>query len=561
MSEFDVPLFHFSRGTFVEADYQDPLIEDYRSNPLLEALPPIWDEKTVVQKLASRPKFHASERELPVHLRLHCVQRISRDFFQPLSRHLELEQSISRLIRDGYVGRNPLTPNYAFRARKDAYELIMKGSTSGYPVNTPTSAGFALVGISGIGKSSSLLRILQMYPQVILHRKYQGKDMPAPYQIVWLKMDCPHDGSIRGLCLNFLLAADSLVGTKYYKKNVTKNPDELLPLMAQAAAVHCLGVLVIDEIQNLQEAKDDRAAQMLNFFVQLVNTIGLPVILVGTYKALPALNGEFRNARRNSGQGDAAWHHFKKDEEWTWLLQGLWKYQWTDKKAELNQEFIDIMYDESQGISDIAIKLFMLTQWRALDKELEQITPELIRSVAKDRLTLIRPALEALRSGKKKQIQNFADIYSSVSIDDYLDRIEAEQRQAERLELIRNELGYDVVEQTVNEVCAWLVEAGIDQTTAKQSAGKVVKAHLNELDRVDLHKEALKLALQTSTVPSGSSPNQRGRSNTKVIPTEPNDLRLIVALGKRKKLSAYEALKAAGYIKNPLEFLDEALNP
>ncbi|WP_246578826.1 ATP-binding protein [Cohnella xylanilytica] len=555
MSEFDVPLFHFSRGTFVEADYQDPLIEDYRSNPLLEALPPIWDEKTVVQKLASRPKFHASERELPVHLRLHCVQRISRDFFQPLSRHLELEQSISRLIRDGYVGRNPLTPNYAFRARKDAYELIMKGSTSGYPVNTPTSAGFALVGISGIGKSSSLLRILQMYPQVILHRKYQGKDMPAPYQIVWLKMDCPHDGSIRGLCLNFLLAVDSLVGTKYYKKNVTKNPDELLPLMAQAAAVHCLGVLVIDEIQNLQEAKDDRAAQMLNFFVQLVNTIGLPVILVGTYKALPALNGEFRNARRNSGQGDATWHHFKKDEEWTWLLQGLWKYQWTDKKAELNQEFIDIMYDESQGISDIAIKLFMLTQWRTLDKEMEQITPELIRSVAKDRLTLIRPALEALRSGKKKQIQNFADIYSSVSIDDYLDRIEAEQRQAERLELIRNELGYDVVEQTVNEVCAWLVEAGIDRQSAKRSAEKVVQAHLSELDRVDLHKEALKLALHTQPVPSSASTKQRGRSNSKVILTEPNDLRVIVSQGRKKKLSAYEALKAVGYIKNPLEFL------
>lgn len=132
--------------------------------------------------------------------------------------------------------------------------------------------------------------------------------------------------------MNFLLAVDSLVGTKYYKKNTTKTTDELLPIMAQAAAVHCLGVLVIDEIQNLQEAKDDRAAQMLNFFVQLVNTIGLPVILVGTYKALPALNGEFRNARRNSGQGDATWHHFQKDEEWEWLLQGLWKYQWTDKK-------------------------------------------------------------------------------------------------------------------------------------------------------------------------------------------------------------------------------------
>lgn len=557
MSEFDVPLFHFSRGEFVEADYQDPLLEDYRGNPLLEALPAIWDDKTVVNKLASKPFFQVSERGLPVHLRLHCVQRISRDFFRPLSRHLELQSSISRLIRDGYVGRNPLTPNYAFRARKDAYELIMQGNTSGYPVNTPTSAGFALVGISGIGKSSSLLRILQMYPQVILHRKYQGQDMPAPYQIVWLKMDCPHDGSIRGLCLNFLLAVDSLVGTKYYKKNATKNPDELLPLMAQAAAVHCLGVLVIDEIQNLQEAKDDRAAQMLNFFVQLVNTIGLPVILVGTYKALPALNGEFRNARRNSGQGDATWHHFKKDDEWTWLLQGLWKYQWTNNKVDLDQTFIDVMYDESQGISDIAIKLFMLTQWRALDKEIDYITPQLIRSVAKDRLTLIRPALEALRSGKKRQIQKFADIYDSVSIDDYLDRIEAEQRQAERLEVIRTELGYDVTHQTVNELSAWLIDAGIDEAVALQSAQEVTKAHLHELDQVDLHKEALKhtVAIQKKKTTTEKSSEQRQKKHPKIEPSEPTDLRVIVSQGKKKKLSAYESLKIVGYIKDPLEFL------
>lgn len=553
MSEFDVSLFHFTRGEFVEADYQDPLLEDYRGNPLLEALPPIWDDKTVVNKLASKPIYSSSERELPVHLRMHCVQRISRDFFRPLSRHLELQQSISRLIRDGYVGRNPLTPNYAFRARKDAYELIMHGNTNGYPVNTPTSAGFALIGISGIGKSSSLLRILQMYPQVILHLEYQGKAMPAPYQIVWLKMDCPHDGSIRGLCLNFLLAVDSLVGTKYYKKNTTKNPDELLPIMAQAAAVHCLGVLVIDEIQNLQEAKDDRAAQMLNFFVQLVNTIGLPVILVGTYKALPALNGEFRNARRNSGQGDATWHHFNKDDEWEWLLQGLWKYQWTGAMAELDQTFIDVMYDESQGISDIAIKLFMLTQWRALDKEMDRITPELIRSVAKDRLTLIRPALEALRSGKKSQIQKFADIYDSVSIDDYLNRIEAEQRQAERLELIRNELGYDVKEQTINEVGAWLIEAGIDSSLAHEAAKEVTKKHLDELDTVDLHKESLKIALHMQKVVSTKTTQQRNKA--KVIPKEAHDLRVIFAQGKKKKVTGYHALQAAGYIKKPEEFL------
>ena len=250
--------------------------------------------------------------------------------------------------------------------------------------------------------------------------------------------------------------------------------------------------------------------------------IGLPVILVGTYKALPALNGEFRNARRNSGQGDATWHNFKNDEEWEWLLQGLWKYQWTNNKVDLDRTFIDVMYDESQGISDIAIKLFMLTQWRALDKEIDQITPELVRSVAKDRLTLIRSALEALRSGKKLQIQKFADNYDSVSIDDYLDRIEAEQRQVERLEVIRTELGYDVVEQTENELGAWLINAGVDQAIAMQAARDITKAHLHELDQVDLHQEVLKqaLALQKQKAPPTKSSLRQQTKESTFVPSE-----------------------------------------
>lgn len=190
-----------------------------------------------------------------------------------------------------------------------------------------------------------------------------------------------------------------------------------------------------------------------------------------------------------------------------------------------------------------------------MDKEIESVTPGLIRSVAKDRLTLIRPALEALRSGKKAQIQKFADIYDSVSIDDYLDRIEAEQRQAERLELIRTELGYDVTEQTINEVSAWLIEAGMAQAIATQAAEEVTKIHLHELDEIDLHKEALKVALQKQNALVNNLQQQRNKTKPKAIPSNPSDLRVIVSQGRKKKMSGYDSLKAAGYIKNPTEFL------
>ncbi|MBN1062511.1 ATP-binding protein [Clostridium botulinum] len=68
-----------------------------------------------------------------------------------------------------------------------------------------------------------------------------------------------------------------------------------------------MGMLIVDEVQHLSTAKSGGAEKMLNYFVTLINTIGVRVILVGTRKALEILESEFRQARRGSGQGDIIW--------------------------------------------------------------------------------------------------------------------------------------------------------------------------------------------------------------------------------------------------------------
>ena len=77
--------------------------------------------------------------------------------------------------------------------------------------------------------------------------------------------------------------------------------------MSQVARHTGLGMLVIDEIQHLKQAKSGGSEKMLNFFVTLVNTIGVPVVLIGTTKAMSVLQSEFSQARRGSGQGDMVW--------------------------------------------------------------------------------------------------------------------------------------------------------------------------------------------------------------------------------------------------------------
>ncbi|MEI2614897.1 MAG: AAA family ATPase [Methylotenera sp.] len=69
-----------------------------------------------------------------------------------------------------------------------------------------------------------------------------------------------------------------VLNTNYEAKYALKrhSVETLLALMSQIANVHAIGVLVIDEIQHLNLKGSGGVEKMLNFFVTLVNVIGLP---------------------------------------------------------------------------------------------------------------------------------------------------------------------------------------------------------------------------------------------------------------------------------------------
>jgi len=158
---------------------------------------------------------------------------------------------------------------------------------------------------------------------------------------------------------------------------------------------------------------------MLNFFVTLVNTIGVPTVLIGTTKAMSVLQSEFRQARRGSGQGDMVWERLQKDSNWDLLMGALWDYQWTKKEVPFTTEISDVMYTESQGIIDIAVKLYAMAQIRAIYSGIEEVNAGLIRQVAQENLKLVHPMLEALKSGDFRRISQFEDI-STVDFEEFI---------------------------------------------------------------------------------------------------------------------------------------------
>ncbi|WP_296277153.1 MULTISPECIES: ATP-binding protein [Pseudomonadaceae] len=389
----------------VFASYTKQPIQDYAGNPLIEALPPILTEEAAMVSLGCFPPIPSQdELDLDCSLRIHCVDRL-RSVIQPLLIHLELQSIFSSLIRWGYVGRNPRSPDTV----RHLHSLSKsKGYHSGFKSTAET---FSLVGLSGIGKSTALESILSLYPQTIKHTQYEGKQF-VHTQISWLKLDCPRDGSLSGFCQQFFISIGEAIGDKDYPKRYrARNINDALQQMEQVASNFYIGALLIDEIQNLHLAKTGGKDSMLNFFLHLVNNLGIPVVFIGTNSMVSLFSDVMRNARRTCGLGVVEFKHFQRDdEEWRNLVETLWSYQWCRQRAGLTDEIYDALYDRTQGVTDFLVKLLVLTQRYAIQSGEERITAASIRMVSDSKMKILAPALSALRSRDPKAMSRFEDL-------------------------------------------------------------------------------------------------------------------------------------------------------
>jgi AAA domain-containing protein len=526
------PLTVVHRGRIVDAIYRKPEIPAFEGNPLIGALPPALTPEQALTGLAFYPEYRESHRKAADHIRKFYIQNGMR-FFAPLDIHVDLEQRFSCLIRMGYLSRNPLENSFWAKAASHVDSLgpnvSQYGSWDGD--SSWTASGFSIVGVSGIGKSRSVLRILNLYPQVIRHSRYQDRNFTYS-QLVWLKIECPFDGNPRGLCITFFKVVDSILGTTYHKDYVRyrRLQDELLSDMATVVSNHCLGVLVIDEVQRFSLARSGGADMMLNFFVNLINTIGVPVVLIGTYKAMAILSNEFSQMRRGTGQGDLVWDRMSNDEQWGLLLESLWRFQYTKRKIPLTSELNNTLYEETQGITDFAVKVYMFAQERAVDSGRETITPGTIRSVAKDKLGLPREVLNALKLGDKRILEKFEDIYPAV-LKNYLAQLPEDSQVIGQIQFVPD---FKAV-----------IPQFLKPSSDKQAIPSQLEGSTRRTEDGQLSDEHLPTS-QTKTYP------KRGRKNSFPKGELPQ---IIAAVDPKDRLAAYEALKQAGYIFHASEFL------
>jgi hypothetical protein len=504
-----------------DAEYSPQTIAAYLGNPLIEALPPLMDEEAILGLLTDMPSFSVIEKELPRQERFARLVGLV-DFKVPLTRDIRLAFAIDTAMRANYVGRSPTTAEHV--ARLQDFYLARKKGISKVPrrERRRTALSAALIGLSGVGKTEAVRRILELFPQGIRHKQ------PALIQLTYVFLQCPHDGTtVRGLAIEFFFQIDKLLGTNYANEYVRKGSNELTlaNAMASVAQRHCLGLLVIDEVQNMSLAPNADKKHLSKFIRLLVNDLGNALLLIGTNKAYDIVRNDFSDARRATGFGLDYWDRYlpswelDKDpnlmsgaakfqgvDEWSPFISALWRYQWTQQPAVLDDEMSRVLFDLTQGIPDVLIKLFIAAQFHAMMDGSERLTTSLFQRVFDKEFLLLVPMLDAIRSGDRHQLSKFDDL-APIRANLLFSRYEA-QLDASEQKLTRAAQQGDSVESQIATALA-ISGAVRPETARKVAANAVAAGHTDALEglkhafnridppKISKRKERTPIAIQT----------------------------------------------------------------
>ena len=532
---------------FPEAKYKKTGLPEYDENPLIAALPVIMSPIEVAKSLRKRPHFQPEEINLPCHIRTHAINRLTRDFFVPQTNHIIIEQKLSKLIRCSYLNRNPKTATFK-RKLNSIRGLIQNENLTTYmhdDVDSPASS-MTIAGISGAGKSTTTNLVLNTYPRVIYHPDLHMLQVP------WLKVDCPYDGSLSDFCLSFFIALDRRLNLNYRQQYASGRPTiaKMMADVADLCLIHAIGLIVIDEFQHMSLAKSGGEKKMINFLVTLVNVVEVSVVLIGTPKALRLFASEFRQARRASGDGSLVWDRLPRDESWEDFLEELWPYQWLSNKVERNETLTNKLYELTQGVPDIVVKLFCLAQARAVllasTPEDEIISPELLEQVFEDEFSIVKPLLDALRTGNRKKLEDCNDLIFpkfESSMINAMDKLVSQPLGKPKT----IELGESDETNIANSAIQTIVSMGISEDIAKPLVTDALarKPDLTLLQIIQMATTALTQTGEEQTIKPnvGSKPVYTNRDSWGQLPEK--DLRKMYA---DKSGSMYEVMKEKGLI-------------
>lgn len=389
--------------------YKTTGVDPFDANPLIAHLPsPPDGELDSFRALSVKHPFDPKQREQPDAHRKILTGELRKFYVPSLKAHHNAHSGIVSQIWDGYLNRNPCTPEG--QARLHGLDVASTWR--------PTIS--LLAGCSGMGKSTLISRVMSsLGPQLVAHREFQGEPF-VEKQILYMRRNIPELCTVKSLCSAFGTHADEILGTKLFHGVFEKlrggSREQYVHEIRKIVLNYHVGILVLDEFQNLSLVGLG-AEKVIAFLSLLRDELGIPILLCGTYKSLELLRSNMTTARRlaEGGYFDLERPRRSDDSSWQMLCKAAWTLQWVKSPQDFSEEICAELYGVSQGITAIMLETFRKAQMTAITERTETVNAALIRRVFDEQMEPLHPAIHALRSNNLELMSKFDDLYQKAN--------------------------------------------------------------------------------------------------------------------------------------------------
>lgn len=395
----------------------------YAGNILINGLPPIPNENTILRHLTVTSEMPGGILVLPTETRLHHLQDILHRLHIPSLEGCRLAETIDLMIRRGYSIRNP--------AEACTWQQVMGSISNSNCISKPFNISACADGFPGVGKTIAVRQTLRYYPQVIAHQSFPNI-LGSHYQVVWLSIEVPASGKLEDFCAQLMREWDRVLPENQSRftdtlNAKTRNGGRMFEEWNQVAKSHFLGFLHLDEVQNffkiptLKQRLSKRAGnrldlslvedKLLKIMLILINS-GLPILFSGTPDGISAMSNRFSTGQRMSSFGCHEFLRFDdpNDAEYREFLGELVKYQYVRSPLIFSEEMACLIIELTGGIRRLIINLWLFAHRVAYRRGGDDLLLEDFKVAERLNFKKIRPAVRALISGDPYQIAQYADL-------------------------------------------------------------------------------------------------------------------------------------------------------
>ena len=341
---------------------------------IIGRLPSMKTGKELISSLAVLPEYDVNIIDANDAIRLMALSDIyriyvpsqmSQEIYSKL--YLALVRSLQKKVTKIAVQQQ----NENYKAiRQQEYNGIMGGSDS-----------FTIIGALGIGKSSAISRALNL----ITEDKVIELEEPYTKIIPCVVVQCPYDSSVKGLLLEILRKVDECLEGKYYQNalRARATTDMLIGSVSQVALNH-IGLLVVDEIQNVVNSKNGKS--LVGALTQLINNSGISIAMIGTPESSRFFEQAFQLARRSLG---LQYGTMEYNSEFVALCKILFTYQYVRNQTEITEAIVEWLYEHSSGVVSVVVSLIHDAQEIAILNGREMLDLVSLNEAYQKRLSLL----------------------------------------------------------------------------------------------------------------------------------------------------------------------------